>query len=95
MLPTASMAPPSGRSSSRNAQASRTVATACSIGTVIRLAICSAEPEPMRAEEPRRFESLVFWGLAEDLFSPSRAAEFLQRPIDQLEPALQGSTVSA
>ena len=55
----------------------------------------SAEPEPMRAEEPRRFESLVFWGLAEDLFSPSRAAEFLQRPIAQLEPALQVSTVSA
>ncbi len=55
----------------------------------------SAEPEPMRAEEPRRFESLVFWGLAEDLFSPSRASEFLQRPIDQLEPALQVSTVPA
>jgi len=49
----------------------------------------SAEPEPLRAEEPRRFESLVFRGLAEDLFSPSRAAEFLQRPMDQLEPALQ------
>jgi Zn-dependent peptidase ImmA (M78 family)/transcriptional regulator with XRE-family HTH domain len=55
----------------------------------------SAEPEPMRAEEPRRFESLVFWGLAEDLFSPSRASEFLQRPIDQLEHALQGSIVPA
>ncbi len=55
----------------------------------------SAEPEPMRAEEPRRFESLVFWGLAEDLFSPSRASEFLQRPIDQLEPALKASIVSA
>ena len=55
----------------------------------------SAEPEPMPAEEPRRFESLVFWGLAEDLFSPSRASEFLQRPIDQLEPSLQVSTVPA
>lgn len=55
----------------------------------------AAEPEPMRAEKPRRFESLVFWGLAEDLFSPSRASEFLQRPIDQLEPALQVSTVPA
>ena len=55
----------------------------------------SAEPEPMCAEEPRRFESLVFWGLAEDLFSPSRASEFLQRPIDQLAPALKLSTVSA
>lgn len=49
----------------------------------------SAEPEPLLAERPRRFESLVFWGLAEDLFSPSRAAEFLQRRIDELEPALQ------
>ncbi len=50
----------------------------------------SAEPEPLLAERPRRFESLVFWGLAEDLFTPSRAAEFLQRRIDDLEPALQG-----
>ena len=49
----------------------------------------SAEPEPLLPEKPRRFESLVFWGLAEDLFSPSRAAEFLQRPIGDLEPALQ------
>lgn len=55
----------------------------------------SAEPEPMPAEEPRRFESMVFWGLAEDLFSPSRASEFLQRPIDQLELSLQVSTVPA
>lgn len=50
----------------------------------------SAEPEPLLAERPRRFESLVFWGLAEDLFSPSRAAEFLQRRIDDLDPALRG-----
>jgi Zn-dependent peptidase ImmA (M78 family)/transcriptional regulator with XRE-family HTH domain len=50
----------------------------------------SAEPEPLLAERPRRFESLVFWGLAEGLFTPSRAAEFLQRRIDDLEPALQG-----
>ncbi|GHD01451.1 DNA-binding protein [Pseudorhodoferax aquiterrae] len=48
----------------------------------------TSEPEPLLAEQPRRFESLVFWGLAEDLFSPSRAAEFLQRRIDQLEPSL-------
>jgi Zn-dependent peptidase ImmA (M78 family)/transcriptional regulator with XRE-family HTH domain len=45
----------------------------------------AAEPEPLLAEQPRRFESLVFWGLAEDLFTRSRASEFLQRPIDQLE----------
>lgn len=51
----------------------------------------SAEPEPLLPERPRRFESLVFWGLAEDLFSPSRAAEFLQRPIGDLEPALHAT----
>lgn len=47
-----------------------------------------SEPEPLLPEQPRRFESLVFWGLAEGLFSPSRAAEFLQRPLGALEPAL-------
>lgn len=55
----------------------------------------SAEPEPWPAEQPRRFESLVFWGLAEDLFTRSRASEFLQRPIDRLEPAIEVSAVSA
>ncbi|MDH0863153.1 XRE family transcriptional regulator [Mitsuaria sp. GD03876] len=48
----------------------------------------TAEPEPLLPEQPRRFESLVFWGLAEGLFSASRAAEFLQRPLGALEPAL-------
>jgi Zn-dependent peptidase ImmA (M78 family)/transcriptional regulator with XRE-family HTH domain len=48
----------------------------------------SAEPEPLLPEQPRRFESLVFWGLAEGLFSPSRAAELLQRPVGALDPAL-------
>lgn len=47
----------------------------------------SAEPESFLPERPRRFESMVFWGLAEDLFTPSRAAEFLQRPIAELDPA--------
>jgi Zn-dependent peptidase ImmA (M78 family)/transcriptional regulator with XRE-family HTH domain len=55
----------------------------------------AAEPEPMPAEQPRRFESLVFWGLAEDLFSPSRAAEFLQRKLEELEPPLQESAAHA
>lgn len=48
----------------------------------------SAEPEPLLPEKPLRLESLVFRGLAEELFSPSRAAEFLQRPIGAIEPAL-------
>ena len=46
----------------------------------------SAEPSPFLPERPRRFESLVFWGLAEGLFTRSRAAEFLQRPISELDP---------
>jgi hypothetical protein len=41
------------------------------------------------AEQPRRFESLVYWGMSEDLFTPSRAAEFLQRPIDKLDSDVQ------
>lgn len=49
-----------------------------------------AEPEPLRPERPMRFESLVFWGLAEDLLSATRASEFLQRPLAEWEPALQG-----
>jgi len=32
----------------------------------------------------------VYWGLAEDLFTPSRAAEFLQGAIDDLDPVLRG-----
>ena len=48
----------------------------------------TAEPEPLRPEQPRRFESLVFRGLAQDLFSPSRAAEFMQCRVDELDPTL-------
>jgi Zn-dependent peptidase ImmA (M78 family)/transcriptional regulator with XRE-family HTH domain len=48
----------------------------------------SAEPEPLLPEQPRRFESLVFRGLASDLFSPSRAAEFMQCRVDELDPTL-------
>jgi Zn-dependent peptidase ImmA (M78 family)/DNA-binding XRE family transcriptional regulator len=48
------------------------------------------EPEPLPPETPRRFESLVFWGLAEDIFSKSRAAEFLQQPLSALDPSLTG-----
>ena len=46
------------------------------------------EPEQLLPERPRRFESLVYRGLAEDLFTPSRAAEFLQCRLDELDPAL-------
>ena len=47
-----------------------------------------AEPEPLLAEQPRRFESLAYRALAEDLISPSRAAELLQRRVAELDPGL-------
>ena len=46
------------------------------------------EPEQLACEKPRRFESLVYRGLAEDLFTPSRAAEFLQCTLSELDPTL-------
>jgi len=46
------------------------------------------EPEALLPEQPRRFESLVYRGLAEDLFTPSRAAEFLQCSLHELDPQL-------
>jgi Zn-dependent peptidase ImmA (M78 family)/DNA-binding XRE family transcriptional regulator len=45
----------------------------------------TAEPEPIKSEKPLRFTSLVYWGLAEGLFTRSRAAEFLQQPLSALE----------
>lgn len=47
-----------------------------------------AEPEPLLAEQPRRFESMVYRALAEDLISLPRAAELLQRPASELDPGL-------
>lgn len=49
-----------------------------------------AEPNPLPPERPLRFESRVFWGLAEDYFSKSRAAEFLQQPLSALDQSLTG-----
>jgi Zn-dependent peptidase ImmA (M78 family)/DNA-binding XRE family transcriptional regulator len=54
-----------------------------------------AEPEPLPCKAPQRFESLVFWGLAEGLFSKSRAAELLRKPISALDPSLSGLLESA
>lgn len=48
----------------------------------------SAEPEPLLPEQPLRLETLVYRGLAEDLFSLSRAAEFLRRPVGTSELSL-------
>lgn len=47
-----------------------------------------AEPEPLEPEQPRRFESLVYRALGEDLISPSRAAELLQCALSDLDPGL-------
>ncbi|HGM8359619.1 XRE family transcriptional regulator [Pseudomonas aeruginosa] len=44
-----------------------------------------AEPEPQDCKPPQRFESLVYWGLAEGLFTNSRAAELLNRPVSALD----------
>lgn len=44
-----------------------------------------AEPEPQDCKSPQRFESLVYWGLAEGLFTRSRAAELLNRPVSGLD----------
>ncbi|PYC20255.1 zinc peptidase [Aquipseudomonas alcaligenes] len=44
-----------------------------------------AEPEPQDCKPPQRFESLVYWGLAEGLFTSSRAAELLNRAVSALE----------
>lgn len=49
------------------------------------------EPEPLPCKPPQRFESLVFWGLAEGIFSKSRAAELLKRPISAMDPDAVGS----
>lgn len=47
-----------------------------------------AEPEPLLPEQPRRFESLVYRALAEDLISLPRAAELLQCSVAELDPGL-------
>jgi Zn-dependent peptidase ImmA (M78 family)/DNA-binding XRE family transcriptional regulator len=47
-----------------------------------------AEPGALLAEQPRRFESLVYRAVAEDLISLPRAAELMQCPVSELDPGL-------
>jgi Zn-dependent peptidase ImmA (M78 family)/DNA-binding XRE family transcriptional regulator len=51
------------------------------------------EPGALACERPRRFESLVFRGLAENVFTLSRAAEFLQLPLSSLDSRVFSSLV--
>lgn len=51
------------------------------------------EPGALPSERPRRFESLVFRALAEGMITVSRAAEFLQIPISQLDAGVCGALV--
>jgi len=59
------------------------------------------EPDPIEAdselgafEKPRRFESLVWRGLGEQLFAPVRGAELLQRPLHEIEEAIRGPSTA-
>lgn len=47
------------------------------------------EPWALASERPTRFESLVYRGLAEGLFTPSKAAEFLQTHVAMIEQSLE------
>lgn len=47
-----------------------------------------SEPEPLLPERPRRFESMVYRALAEDLISLPRAAELMQCAATELDPGL-------
>lgn len=49
----------------------------------------TSEPEPLRPEQPRRFKSLVYRALAEDLISRPRAAELMQCSVAELDPDLR------
>ncbi len=55
------------------------------------------EPSPIKDnsgfatfEKPRRFESLVFRALGEELISPFRAAELLEKPLEYVEWQIHG-----
>ena len=59
------------------------------------------EPDPIvenqglgAFEKPQRFESLVWRGLGEQLFSPFRGAELLQRPLHEIEEAIRGPSTA-
>lgn len=52
-----------------------------------------SEPGALPGERPRRFESLTFRALSEDVITLSRAAELLQVPISRLNECANGALV--
>lgn len=50
--------------------------------------------EMARAEDPERFENLVYRALAEQLIAPPKAASLLQRPIQEVESAVRGASLA-
>jgi Zn-dependent peptidase ImmA (M78 family) len=50
--------------------------------------------EMARAEDPERFENLVYRALAEQLIAPPKAASLLQRPIQEVESAVRGTSLA-
>ncbi len=60
----------------------------------------TTEPSPLepsseygKLERPTRFERSVYWALANQLISLPRAAEFLRRPVSQVELAMRGPAI--
>jgi Zn-dependent peptidase ImmA (M78 family)/DNA-binding XRE family transcriptional regulator len=60
----------------------------------------TTEPSPLepsseygKLERPTRFERSVYWALANRLISSPRAAEFLRRPVSQVELAVRGPAI--
>lgn len=53
---------------------------------------CQLESEEKRGEyeNPRRFERLCYWALAEKLIVPSKACELLRRTIEEVEYGMKG-----
>ncbi|MEX0901381.1 MAG: XRE family transcriptional regulator [Pseudohongiellaceae bacterium] len=55
------------------------------------------EPEPLeeadnvgKFEQPKRFQRLCYWALSEQLISPGKASEFLQKPYYEVEQVMKG-----
>ncbi|WP_170861331.1 hypothetical protein [Geitlerinema sp. PCC 9228] len=45
-----------------------------------------------RYEYPNRFKRLCYWALSEQYISLPKAAELLQKPVKEIQKAIQGPT---